>query len=91
MKKILIGSVIVIFIGIFFVLPLIPRDFVLMTKMQRKAQEDACKIYSCGLTIMLTPYKYIEQSFTNLVIRNKNIINEENLTGERPEVPVSNQ
>lgn len=66
MKKIIISLVVILFLVVFFVLPIVPSNFVLKTRVQKEQQAEFCNKYSCGLSISITPYQSIMKSVSNL-------------------------
>lgn len=66
MKKIIISLAVILFLGVFFALPIIPDSFVFTTRAQKEQHAEFCNKYSCGLSILITPYQSIVKSISNL-------------------------
>jgi len=66
MKKYIVATGCFLFIFLFFFLSFIPDKFILKTKLQEERIQASCKVHSCGLYFVLTPYEWVKDSFNNL-------------------------
>lgn len=69
MKKYLKWSLIIFFLGIFFLLPVINSNSEYKTKSQKQEFDAFCKAHSCGLIKIDTPYQYVKESIYNIFFR----------------------
>ncbi len=97
MRKYVIILLIVLLLGVFFFLPIIPGNSVFRTEKQQKSHDDFCATGLCGLLYSLTPFQFVKESLNNMLMSssesnlNINTIGGVKPTEQRPEIPINNQ